>query len=394
MKLAVIGVGNAGGKIADRLLEFEVSTGRALTRSVTAINSARIDLARIEYIPRENRHLIGQTDERAKGHGVGGDPDLGAEITKRDKFELDRALDNVPVYDIDAFLVIAGLGGGTGSGGGPTLVRQLRELYEEPIYGLGVLPSTAEGGRAALNAARSFQAFATATDNLIVFDNNAWRGNEDSIETGYDRTNREIAKRVVTLLSAGEIDGSKVSENAMDSSDIRRTLATGGISTIAYAEADPRDAIDRPRGLLERFSFNGHVDPDRQIDPATKVSGLIRHAVRSRLTCPAEIDSAERTLAVISGPPNEFSRKGLESGRQWLETQTQSVEVLAGDDPRENADTLSAVVLLSGVTEVPRINQLQEQAVDAQENIREQEVLRQDATKRLITDEHDELEPL
>lgn len=395
MKLGVIGYGNAGGKIADRLLEFEELTHRNLTRAVIAINSANVDLERLQHIPREHRFLIGQTDERVKGHGVGGNPDLGAEITRQDHYEIDRALDQVPVYDIGAFLVVAGLGGGTGSGGAPELASYIKETYEEPVYGLGILPAEEEGGRSALNAARSLQAFTQATDNLVLFDNHAWRGSEDSVAGGFERTNDEIVKRVVTLLSAGEIDGSRISENAMDSGDIRRTLETGGVSTIAYAETS-LDHGERGGGLLGRFRESGSSRQARSngADSGTRVSGLIRQAVQSRLTCPAAVDSAERSLIVISGPPDAFSRKGLESGRQWLERETDSAEVLAGDDPRDNARTLSAAVLLSNVTDVPRVKRLQQQATEAQRSIKEREKTREEEIRSLITDDGDELEPL
>ena len=390
MKLAVIGYGNAGGKVTDKLLEFEENTGRNLIRSALAVNSARVDLARLENLPEKNRFLIGQTDERVKGHGVGSDPDLGAEITRQDRYEIERALDTVPVYEIDAFLVVAGLGGGTGCGGAPHLARKIRNRYEEPVYGLGILPSKEEGGRAALNAARGFQSFADATENLILFDNNAWRGSGDTVEAGYERTNREIAKRVVTLLAAGEVDGSTVSENAMDSSDIRRTLATGGVSTIAFAETGD---ISVDRGLLGSFRSNGSADLG-ETDAATKVNGLIRQAVQSRLTCPADIRSAERSLVVLSGPPGAISRKGLETGKRWLEQQTSSVEVLSGDDPRRNVDVLSAVILLSNVTEVEAVEKIQEMGVDARENIQEQQSTRQKEIEELLTDDQDKLDPV
>lgn len=389
MKIAVVGFGNAGGKVADELLRFEYETGRSLISSMIAVNSARVDLERLERIPEENKFLIGQTDERVKGHGVGSDPDLGAEIARKDRYEIDRALDRVSMYEIDAFLIVAGLGGGTGSGGAPVLASEIRERFQTPVYGLGILPSESEGGRASLNAARSFRSFTGATDNLLLFDNDAWRASGDSIEAGYERTNREIAKRIVTLLSAGEIDGSTLSENAMDSSDVRRTLSTGGVSTIAYAETEAAGQ-DR-RGLLGRLRSNGAKEG---VDTATKVNGLIRQAVQSRLTCPAEIDSAERSLAVISGPPSSFSRKGLETGRQWLERETGSVEVLAGDDPREDAEKLSAVVLLSNVTDVPRIDALQNEAVAARENIEEQQSTRDDEISELVTDDQDRLDPV
>jgi len=390
MKLAVIGFGNAGGKITDKLLWYERRANRDLIKSAISVNSARVDLARLENLPRENQFLIGQTDARVKGHGAGGDPELGAEITEMDRHEIDRALDTVPVFDIDAFLVVAGLGGGTGSGGAPRLAEKIADRYDEPVYGLGILPSKDEGGRAVLNAARSFRSFADATTNLILFDNDVWRGSGDTVESGYDRTNREIAKRVVTLLGAGEVDGSQVSENAMDASDIRRTLSGNGVSTIAYAESEQ---IPANHGFLDNLRSNGNPDLD-ETDAATKVNGLIRQAVQSRLTCPADIESAERSLIVVSGPPDAISRKGIESARQWLERTTGSVEVLSGDDPRPGTNSLSAVVLLSNVTDIHSVDRLQELAVDAKENIERQEETRQERMEELITDDDDVLDPI
>jgi cell division GTPase FtsZ len=356
------------------------------------VNTASIDLKKISYIPKDHRVLIGQTDERSKGHGAGADPELGADLTRHDKPELARFLDDVPLHDVDAFLVIGGLGGGTGSGGGPVLAEILRERYEEPVYGLGILPSRDEGGRASLNAARSVQSYTEATDGLMVFDNNAWKEGSDTVEDGYERTNFEIAKSVVRLLAAGEYDGSTVSENAMDSSDINRTLAVGGVSTIAYAEADLDDSTRRQQGLLSRVRSGGGESEDA--NSATKVHGLVRRAVQSRLTCPAEVASAERALVVVSGPPSELSQKGLVRARQWLETEIDSVEVLAGDDPRQAAEDLSATVLLSNVTEVPRIDRLQEQAVDAQSNIEQQASGREEQITNLVTDADDKLDPI
>jgi cell division GTPase FtsZ len=390
MKIALIGFGNAGGKIADELFEYQLHGERELCRSVLAINTARTDLAKLDTIPDEDRILIGQTDGKVKGHGVGADPDLGAEVTRRDLHEIDSALSEVPIYDVDAFLVIAGLGGGTGSGGAPVLCERLSETYEEPVYGLGVLPSADEGGRASYNAARSFPSFVQATDNLIVFDNDAWRGAADSVGGGYDRTNREIAKRIETLLSAGNV-GEEISENAMDASDIRRTLDTGGISTIAYAETGIDRSTWENRSFLNRFRKNGVED---DTDSAKKISGLVRQAVQSRLTLPANVKSAERSLIVVSGPPEECSRKGLESARRWVESETGSIEVLAGDSPEPSADKVSAAVILSNVTDVERIDRLQSTALDAQANVESQRKSRDQEIEDLITDENDEISPV
>ena len=393
MKLAVIGFGNAGGKIADRIVEYETETERSLCRFTAVVNTARIDLQKLSYVPHHHQVLVGQTDERSKGHGAGADPDLGAELTRKDLSEVQRILDNVPLHDVDAFLIIAGLGGGTGSGGGPVFAEALGERYGEPVYGLGVLPSSDEGGRASLNAARSIRSFVDSTDATIAFDNDAWREGTQSIESGYEQTNVEIAKRVVALLAPGEYDGSPISENAMDSSDVKRTLSVGGVATVAYAEASLEEETQRQRGLLGRLRKTENAGRERE-GAATKVHGLVRRATRSRLTCPADIASAERAVVVVSGPPAELSQKGIVRARKWLESQIDSVEVLAGDDPQPAADRLRATVLLANATDVARIDELQVQAVDARENIEAQAAERETAISELVTDSENELDPI
>ena len=389
MKLATIGVGNAGTKILDRMLEFEQETNRNLCRHALAINTARTDLAKPDFIPEDRRVLIGDTHQEAKGHGVGGDVDVGADVAKTDIEEIRRAFDDVEIHDVDALFVSAGLGGGTGSGAGPVVINELQKMYDEPVYGLGVLPGEYEGGRPALNAARSLQSFVNGVDNFMAFDNDAWRARDQTIEEGYDEMNEELAKRIVTLLAAGEQDETDVAENAMDSSDIMRTLDTGGVSSIGYASS----AVDSQKGLLTRFKGNGEEFDDEASD-AAKIKGLVRRAVNSRLTIPGEVSSTDRALIVLSGPPETFARKGLESARQWIEQEADTVEVLAGDDPRHNADRLAAVVLLSNVTKTPRIDEIQNQAVDAQNKIQAQEAVRDEEISDLITDENDELDPV
>ncbi|ELZ50795.1 Tubulin/FtsZ GTPase [Halorubrum coriense DSM 10284] len=389
MKLATIGVGNAGSKLIDQMLEFEFETGRNLCRHALVINTARTDLAKPQHLDEDRRVLIGDTHQKARGHGVGGDAKIGAEVAQTDIDEIRRVFDDVEIHEVDAVLVAAGLGGGTGSGAAPVVIDELQKMYDEPVYGLGVLPGTYEGGRPALNAARSLQSFVTKVDNFIAFDNDAWRSRGQTIEQGYEEMNEELATRIVTLLAAGEVDESEVGENAMDSSDIMRTLDTGGVSSIGYASTDVTPAKE---GLLANFKHDG--ESQSESTDAAKIKGLVRRATNSRLTVPCNVSSADRALIVFAGPPDVISRKGVESAREWLEETADTVDVLAGDDPRPNSSTLAAVVLLSNVTETPRINEIQDQAVDAQNKIQEQDAVREQEIQSLITDEDNDLDPI
>jgi cell division GTPase FtsZ len=392
MKLAMIGFGQAGGKILDKFLEYDKRHDSNIVRAAIAVNTAKADLMGLEHVPQENRVLIGQS--RVKGHGVGADNELGAEIAEEDIDEVLGAIDSIPVHEVDAFLVISGLGGGTGSGGSPVIAKHLKRIYTEPVYGLGVLPGSDEGGIYTLNAARSFQTFVREVDNLLVFDNDAWRKSGESMQGGYDEINEEIVTRFGILFGAGEVEqGGDVAESVVDSSEIINTLAGGGVSTVGYA-SEGVDNDDSGSGLLSRFTGSDDNAVEDSASTTNRITSLVRKAALGRLTLPCEIEGTERALLVTAGPPKYLNRKGIERGRKWLEEQTGSMEVRGGDYPVPNSQQVASVVLLSGVNNVPRIKELQEVAIEAQDNIDDIREESEENLEELVEDDDDELEPL
>ncbi|WP_247731606.1 tubulin/FtsZ family protein [Halovivax limisalsi] len=393
MKLAMIGFGQAGGKIVDRFLDYDDRTNSGIVRAAIAVNTAKADLMGLQRIPQENRVLIGQA--RVKGHGVGADNELGAEVAEEDIDEIQNAVDSIPTHEVDAFLIIAGMGGGTGSGGAPVLAKHLKRIYTIPVYGMGILPGTDEGGIYTLNAARSFQTFVREVDNLLVFDNDSWRSAGESVEGGYDQINEEIVRRFGVLFGAGEVQaGQEVAESVVDSSEIINTLSGGGVSTVGYASEEV-DLTSSSGGLLSRFtggSSTGGTDLDAA-NTTNRITSLVRKAALGRLTLPCEIDGAERALLVLSGPSDHLNRKGIERGRKWLEEETGSMEVRGGDYPRRVPE-VSASILLSGVTNVPRIKRLQQVAIEAQDNMEDIQQESEENLEELVEDDADDLEPL
>ncbi|WP_197431323.1 tubulin/FtsZ family protein [Halorubrum sp. CBA1125] len=391
MKLAMIGFGQAGGKVVDKFLEYDKRTGSEIVRAATAVNTAKADLMGLEHISEEQRVLIGQS--RVKGHGVGADNELGAEIAEEDIDEVQGAIDSIPVHEVDAFLVVAGLGGGTGSGGAPVLAKHLKRIYTEPVYGLGILPGSDEGGIYTLNAARSFQTFVREVDNLMVFDNDAWRKTGESVQGGYEQINEEIVRRFGILFGAGEIkQGQEVAESVVDSSEIINTLSGGGVSTVGYAEEEVEERSSG--GLLSRLRNDENEEELDTAHTTNRITSLVRKAALGRLTLPCEIEGAERALLVLAGPPQYLNRKGIERGRKWLEEQTGSMEVRGGDYPYRGAGFVASVILLAGVTNVPRIKELQQVAIEAQDNLEEIRDESEDNLEELVNDGEDELESL
>ena len=143
MRIFIIGYGQAGGRVADAFIEYAKKTGQDFIVRALAINTARSDLMGLKNIPLEDRMLVGES--LTKGHGIGADNEFGARVALDEMHTIQNAIDVRGTHKIDAFLIIAGLGGGTGSGGAPVLARRLKTLYEEPVYGLGLLPAKDEG---------------------------------------------------------------------------------------------------------------------------------------------------------------------------------------------------------------------------------------------------------
>ncbi|MCY4732515.1 tubulin/FtsZ family protein [Natronomonas gomsonensis] len=367
MKLAMIGFGQAGGKILDRFLEYDSTRGTGIIGHAVAVNTAKADLMGLDYVPNENRVLIGQSV--VKGHGAGTEPELGERCAREDMEEIQTAIDTMTSSEIDAFLIMAGLGGGTGSGGAPILAEHLQRLYVEPVYGLGILPARDEGGIYNRNAARSFQEFAESVDNLLTFDNDAFKTGGESLGEGYAEINQEIVARFGALFSAGEVEamGDDVAESVVDASEIINTLGDHGITSIGYAS---EEVESQSKGLLDRFRGNNDGDGlESSGDATNRITSLVRRATLGKLTLQCEVDSTERALLLVSGPPKALNRKGIDKARKWLEETTGCMEVRAGDYPLPNENRVAAIVVLSGVTDVPRVKEMQRMAIEAEENV-------------------------
>ncbi len=388
MKLFLIGFGQAGGKVVDLFVEYDKRTGQnSIVRSL-AINTAKSDLMGLKNIPMEDRLLVGQSV--VKGHGVGADNETGAKIATDEIYTIQSAIDKRGTHLVDAFLIVAGLGGGTGSGGAPVLARRLKTLYSEPVYGLGFLPAKEEGGLYALNAARSFMTLVKEVDNLFLFDNDLWKKEGETLEDAYGHMNDEIVRRFGVLISAGgRINRGDVGQMVVDSSEIINTLKGGGISVIGYAREEVESSS---RGFMSKLFQRRKASLDT-LDATTRIISLARRAVMGRLTAQCDIRTAEKALVLMGGEPDELNKKGIDKAKTWIEDLIDGTEVRGGDYPIPGSKYVAAVILLSGVSDIPRIKELQRMASDAHDNI-EKLVAKSDKKYDELMEVDDSIKPL
>ena len=358
MKAVLLGVGQAGGKLTTALAEFDADAGYGAVLDALAVNTATADL---KPLPLDTV-LVGQS--RVNGHGVGGDNELGAEVMDEDAIEVLDALAPKVTAEAEALFVVAGLGGGTGSGGAPILVRELSRVYDVPVYAVGVLPGRDEGAMYQVNAGRSLKTLVREADATILLDNDAWRSSGESVEGGYAAINESMAKRVGLLLAAGEsVDG--VAESVVDTSEVINTLRAGGMAAVGFASAPAAE------------------DPEENV---TTVMSTARSAVMTGMSLP-NATAADAALIAVAGDPDRISRKGAEKARKWLQEETGSMQVRGGDFPL-NSDRIAVLVLLTGVERSRRIEAFLERARQA---IRDEPEAEPDPAAAFQNDELDDL---
>lgn len=368
MRVFFIGFGQAGGKIVDMFIEQDKRMQAQSFRGI-AVNTARTDLMGLKHIELKDRLLIGQTV--VKGHGVGTDNVTGARVTADEIDTIINAIDSRGTHDVDAFVIIAGLGGGTGSGGSPVLARHLKRIYREPVYSIGILPAPEEGRLYSYNAARSLSTLVNEADNTFIFDNSAWKNEGESVKDAYSRLNDEIVRRFGVLFRAGEVGKAGVGEMVVDSSEVINTLRGGGISSVGYAISEkisPRTKQSQGflSGLVRKKEKTEEVLTGE--DKSAKIIALVRRAMLGRLTLPCDYSTAERGLVLLAGPPEEMDRKGVEKSKSWVEENIAGVEVRGGDYPVQS-DYVAAVVVLATIGNAPRITDLLEIAKATKEDV-------------------------
>jgi cell division GTPase FtsZ len=361
MKSLLIGVGQAGGKVATALAEFDERFGFGAVLDVVAVNTAEADLRPLDC----PTVLVG--GHRVDGDGVGADNELGAEVMRADAGEVLDALDGRLTSRAEAVFVVAGLGGGTGSGGAPVLARELSRVYDVPVYGLGVLPGSDEGALYQVNAGRSLKTFAREADALLLVDNDAWRTSGESVADGFERVNEAIARRVGLLLAAGETtDG--VGESVVDASEVVNTLREGGLAAVGYASA--------PAG-------------EDAADNETVVPSVAREALLTGGSLPG-VRAADAALLVVAGRPARIPRRGAERARRWLSEELDCTRVRGGDFPLDS-DRLAGLVLLGGVERSARVDEFLERARAAASEAADAERGREDPVSAFEVDELDGL---
>ena len=363
MKLLVIGFGQCGGRIADEFARLGIKARLErkinIITGVFAVNTDVADLSGLVTIRPDYQHRVLIGGNKTGGHGVGKINELGAEVARDDGDKIIDALKETPQFaETDAFLLIAGAAGGTGSGAIATITQKLKERYvEKPLYNLIVLPFQHEEeteGRTIYNAATCLKSAYLVADAVFVVDNQRYISKNYSIRGNLSKINSLIAEPFYNLLCAGEETRPQyIGSRILDAGDIIQTLA--GWTVIGYSRSQP----GRMKNL---FDFR-----DKMAEGQKGVQ-LINNAI-SELSVRCNPADAGRGLYLISAPAKDMDMSLVKDIGTHMKRIAPEAIIRTGDYPREKG-SLNVTVIFSEFSGMKKIVDYFTQTIDLIATIR------------------------
>jgi len=352
MKLLVIGLGQCGGRIADQFARMnKKARGRRSIEIVTgafAVNTDAADLSGLTSIKKDYQHRVLIGGRKTNGHGVGKINELGAEVAKEDS---DKVIDAIRAtrhfYETDAFLLVAGAAGGTGSGALPVLTQQVKERFiDKPVYTCIVLPFEHEEQteeRTIYNVATCLKSTYSVADAIFLVDNQRYIRKDSSLSNNLDKINSMITEPFYNLLCAGEEQKPKhIGAKLLDAGDIMQTVV--GWTVLGYGTA-PVKLIRLPGERTRDFRKKGSE---------TQKGIQTMDAAISELSLKCNPEDARRALYLISAPSREMNVDLIKELGDYLRGLTPKAVIRNGDYPREKG-SLDVSVILSELSDVERV---------------------------------------
>src|SRR3989344_4532244 len=217
--IKVIGVGGCGANAVTWLFNKGISGA--------TVYAANTDALHLSVTKADDKILIGK--ELTRGLGAGGMPNRGREAAKETISELKKALSGS-----DMVFVIAGMGGGTGTGAAP-VVAQIAKETGAIVIGVVTMPFEAEKARID-KAEFGLQELREVCDTCIVLDNNRLVdiAGQLPIEQAF-----AVANELVSTMIKGIVETITLpSLINLDYADVSTIMKNGGVAVIGIGESD------------------------------------------------------------------------------------------------------------------------------------------------------------
>ena len=245
-KIKVLGIGGAGGNAINDMIRSEMVGVDFIAANSDAM-SLEQNLALIKI-------QLGTTLTR--GLGAGGNPEVGREATQEEADRLRQVLDGA-----DMVFITAGMGGGTGTGGGPVVAEISREVGALTVAVVSK-PFEFEGKMKMRLADKGIEELRRVSDTIIIIPNDRLfsLGNKNSRTTDIFSLANEVLGAAVQGISDLIVKPAFIK---VDFADVRTIMKEGGMALMGtgLASGNTRAAESAGRAishpLLEDISIKG-----------------------------------------------------------------------------------------------------------------------------------------
>ncbi len=267
--IKVVGVGGAGCNMSTWLFNKGISGA-----TIYGVNT---DALHLSITKADEKILIGK--ELTRGLGCGGYPQKGREAAKEALSELKKA-----VGSADMVFVLAGEGGGSGTGAAP-VIAQLAKEGGAVVIGVVTMPFEMEKARAD-KAEFGLQELREVTDTAIVIDNNRLVdiAGQLPMEQAF-----AVANELVSTMIKGIVETITLpSLINLDYADVSSIMKNGQVAVIGVGESDTtarveeavRQALTHPLLDVDYRGATGaliHVTcgPDFKLDEFSGIGQLV-----------------------------------------------------------------------------------------------------------------------
>ncbi|MBI2831943.1 MAG: cell division protein FtsZ [Chloroflexi bacterium] len=361
MKISVVGCGQCGGKVADAFnqLNNEALFYRRLEviTDVIAVNTDVADLDSLTSIKKDAGHRILIGSRKTGSHGVGKINEVGAELALRDGDKvIDAIRSSKHFHEADAFLFIAGVAGGTGSGSMPVIADIVKKRFKnKPIYALVVLPFEHEektDARTVYNSATCLKATDSVADAVFLVDNQRFIEKDSSLVNNMAAINRMIAAPFYDVLRAGEEKKSKhIGVRLLDAGDIIQTL--GGWTVLGYGKS-PLQRISLPFDWRRGY---------RKTSAETNRGLHAMDEAISNLSLQCSPEDSTSALYLLSAPAKEMSMNLVKELGEYMSEIAPKAIIRYGDYPSGGSE-LKITVVLSRLNRVSKVKDYYESMPD------------------------------
>ena len=352
MKLVVVGFGQCGGRIADEFARLNRRArgqrGIEIITGAFAVNTDAADLSGLYTIKPDYQHRVLIGGEKTRGHGVAKLSELGAELAREDGDKVIDAIRSAKrFFETDAFLLVAGAAGGTGSGAMPIMTQLIRERYgDKPVYTLIVLPFEHEvetEERTVYNTAVCLKSVYSVADAVFLVENQRYVRKDSSLRNNIAKINELIVEPFYNLLCAGEEKKAKhIGARMLDAGDILQTLS--GWTAIGYGQS-PLPLIRLPFARTQNF---------RKKSTETHKGIQAMDGAISNLSVQCNPKDAERALYLLSAPAKEMNMDLVKELGSYLKEIAPNAIIRNGDYPRERG-LMDVTVILSELSDAEKV---------------------------------------